>query len=79
VLWSSFITAVAAAAILISQRMAFVRQDQLTDTQAKIAAIKESVAKDTQRKFEIELATQQGRAADAERDTRLIVQSLERL
>jgi hypothetical protein len=67
VLWSLFITAVAAAAIVISQRMAFVRQDQLTDTQGKIALIKEKAAKDTQDNFQIELATQQTRAADAER------------
>src|ERR1700729_3608009 len=65
VLWSLFITAVAAA-ILISQRMAFVRQDQLTTTQAKIAAINESTAKDTQDKFDLELAEQQERAANAE-------------
>lgn len=67
VLWALFITAIAAAAIVISQRMAFVRQDQLADAQAKITTIKESVAKNTQDKFEIELVTQQTRAADAER------------
>jgi hypothetical protein len=66
VLCSLFITFVAAAAIFISQRMAFVRQEQLADTQAKIAAIKEAAATDAQQRFAIELAEQQKRAADAE-------------
>lgn len=68
VLWALFITALAAAAIVFSQRMAFVRARQLADTQEKINRIKEAEAKATQQRVEFDLAKQQERAANAEKD-----------
>jgi hypothetical protein len=45
VLWALFVTAMAAGAIVFSQRLAFVRAKQLADVQEQIANIKETDAK----------------------------------
>src|SRR5580693_3596040 len=46
VLWFLFITALAAGAIVVSQRLAFVRAKQLSEVQDDITRIKEASAKD---------------------------------
>jgi len=67
VLWALLITALAASALVVSQRLAFVRAKQLADVQDKINNIKEANAKLVQERVETELAMQQQRAATAER------------
>jgi hypothetical protein len=67
VLWALFITALAAGAIVLSQRMAFVRAKQLADVQDRIASIKEADASEHAKKLETDLAKQQERAANAEK------------
>jgi hypothetical protein len=46
VLWFLFVTALAAGAIVVSQRLAFVRAKQLSEVQENIAKIKEASAKE---------------------------------
>jgi hypothetical protein len=81
VIWALAITALAAVAIFVSQRLAFVRAKSLADVQDKISRIKESAenekvttlqknasdAKAAQQRVEIELAKQQERTANAEK------------
>lgn len=66
VLWALLITALAAAAIVFSQRLAFIRAKQLADVQDKISRLKEADARVAQDRVETELAKQQERAAIAD-------------
>jgi hypothetical protein len=66
VLWALALTAVAAVAVVVSQRLAFVRAKQLSDIQANIASIKEAGATGEQQRIGRELAAALVRVAEAE-------------
>jgi hypothetical protein len=66
VLWSLALTALAAVAIVVSQRLAFVRTKQLTVVQDRIARIKEDAAKGRQDVIATELAAAVAKAKEAD-------------
>jgi len=66
VLWALAITALAAVAIVVSQRLAFVHAKQLADLQDNITRIKESDAKAEQERIGTELAAAVARAKEAD-------------
>lgn len=66
VLWALALTALAAVAIVVSQRLAFVRAKQLTDLQDNITRIKETDAKAEQERIGTELAAAVARAKEAD-------------
>jgi hypothetical protein len=66
VLWALLVTALAAAAIVVSQRLAFVRAKQFSDVQGNIARIKEADAKVERERVAKELADAVARAKEAD-------------
>jgi hypothetical protein len=67
-IWSLVFVAIAAIAVVVTTRIALTRARQEADAQAELSQIKEAGAKAAQDKVEIELAKQQERAANAERE-----------
>jgi hypothetical protein len=66
VLWALALTALAAVAIVVSQRLAFVRAKQLGEVQEKIASIKEAGANAEQQRIGTELAAAVARAKEGD-------------
>src|ERR1017187_3799796 len=66
VVWALLITALAAAAIVVSQRLAFVRAKQLVDVQDKMTRIKEADASLERERVAKELADAVARAKEAD-------------
>jgi len=59
VLWALLVTALAASAIVVSQRLAFLRAKELSEVQDRIARIKESSVEQANIKLRTDLASKQ--------------------
>jgi hypothetical protein len=66
VLWALALTALAAVAIVVSQRLAFIRAKQLSDVQDRITHVKEAGAKTEQDRLGADLAAAVARAKEAD-------------